>query len=303
MAAVVNFQNAEATLQPTVQIVGLYPQYVPITGQQIQYQSSGKYPRQKSKKIVLGLSIAECVTGALSIILAVSSASIAGGEVSYYIGKWPNGYHTYSDYGWNIAFNYSLQGAWCGIFVIVTGILRIRLVNKPSKCVYIANMAMAMLAVCIAFAAILLFVNVAAVSHFSQSLVRLHFVIAILCAISLLLEIIHSILICGGARYGLNFQNTHRPDLIQTPGSTQAQYIPQSVRPQPQFANGQLIIVANPQALMQEMQPIVLPQSSPLTDDARDSVTIEPCHGEHELQNADTLDQEKPQDSSRLLLD
>ena len=162
-----------------------------IVGQQ-PYSVSHINPRDRNKKTLRGLGIAEASLGGFSILLAIAANYIA----------------SFWSFFFNRTFTYTSQGIWCGVFMIIIGILGISVKKNPSKCMYVANMTMAIVVACISFTGFVLSGFAAGTSYFSTNLIIIHSIITIICLAVMIITIVHSAFCCSGVCYRSNSSST-----------------------------------------------------------------------------------------------
>lgn len=244
-------QNLAMAQQPVIvqTVIPGHQQFVP-GGQQPQvFQPKHHDRRNRSKGVLYGLGITECVMGSISILLAVVVIVMTPSEASNYINS-QRSYNSYYYYIYVVTvYSYTSQGIWSGLFMVILGILGVCAKSTPSRCMYIANMVIAIVAANIVFSGAIISCVGAGVSYYSGSLVALHSVIAVLCFVGSILTIVHSAFCCGG----LCCNNDSPP--------VRAVYVASQANPQPQYIqgpNGQLLMVIN-----QPMAGDAVPQAPP----------------------------------------
>lgn len=198
-------------------------------------------PRPKHKKVLVGLGIAECVLGVISIVLAIAVIGIASDKLNQYNHEMRYVYfrRSSSSYFRRYVLPYSSQGIWGGIFKIVTGILGIRVKYTSSRCMYIANMTMAIITALISFSGTVLSGIAAAILFYKEEFIALYATLSVISFAAMVITIIHSAFCCSGV--------CCRSDSVPT---QHVGYYPQQhvVQPQPQYVqgpNGQLFMVVN----------------------------------------------------------
>lgn len=201
-------------------------------------------PTQKQKNTLRGLGIAECVIGGLSVLLAVASNSVvltseAKNRRTSLYGYGSNGIDTTTSIS---------AGIWSGVFTIVTGVLGIRLINTPSRCMHIANLTMAIITAVIntcgtmVSMVAILFSSTSSSSSQSgvqTSMIALHSTTTLLCFASMLLTMVHS-----------SFSNKRSCYKRNSVSTRQITVYPQQITVQPQLQyvqcpNGQLMMIVN----------------------------------------------------------
>ena len=140
--------------------------------------------------------------------------------------------------------------------MITTGILGIRVMNKASRSMYIANMTMAIITANITFAGLVISGIATAVSWFSVTLMALHSIIAILCFAAMVMTITHSALCCSGVCYK-NKAATSQVNYVATQNTNTP---PLHV----QGTNGQLMMITNQQMATQGIPQAVGPNPTPM---------------------------------------
>lgn len=148
--------------------------------------------------IIYKIGIAEISIGVISIILAICGTVVAA--TSTYTSETLHCMSTE-------IFTFISHGTWIGLVMIVTGIIGIMLAKKPSKVLYIANMAMAIITVVMTFIGLVLSGIPAVFSTYCSgaytALLGIHIVLAVIFVVMMTLSIIHAN-ICRKKQLGEN---------------------------------------------------------------------------------------------------
>lgn len=176
--------------------------------------------RDRHKNALFRMGITECVMGGLSLVFAIATISMdLTGTGS-----------PHALFNSVALFTYISPGLWCGIFILVTGILGVRAKKNPSGCVYSANMALSI--VTAIFTAIGVWVSIVATTSSSDvpRLVTLHALITVMIGGGFIISIVHSAFccarLCGKRNHpGTVVYITQPPNQQQIGGIPYVQYV------------------------------------------------------------------------------
>lgn len=191
--------------------------------------------RHKHGKTLRGLGIAQCAVGVILALLAlVADFIIQKGSTDFY----PY-YDSYAGYISIVTLTIASTGIWNGILAIVTGILGIRAMDTPSRCMYISNMMMAIITATTTCCGVVISVIAASLALFgSITMFALHLMVTVLCFAVMIMAIAHFVYSCSATCC----ESSTVPQQILVD-----RQLPKAP-PQPQYVqrpNGQLMMVVN----------------------------------------------------------
>lgn len=149
-------------------------------------------PLHKNANALLVIGIMEVVLGSISIILGIVSVTIISNQLNASSGAAPGA----------LSIGIISPGLWCGMMILIPGIMGIRLKKHATRCIHISNLLFGILCSFVAFAAFIISMIMVGVSHLiSVTAIGIHVTLSVINFVTLILAIVHACYCCTGACY------------------------------------------------------------------------------------------------------